>query len=137
MFYMDNIKKLYHNIEINNIKTSTISCSTKTHTCTSLFRQLLTSLIFNNLFNIFNFTSLGYTYQWLQFTIFLIYDLGMFEMVGQLKCSLIASVTYIAYFWGLVPFPFLLMKFLVEIFQESRVHEIDKSVPNITVILHK
>lgn len=85
---------------------------------------------------ILEFAGFSETHQRLQLPIFLVDDLGVLEVVCQLKCSLIPCIADMAYFGGFVAFPLLFMELVVEVPEIAGIDKINKSIAHITIILH-
>ena len=70
-----------------------------------------------------------------QFSVLLVQYLGVPEMVGQLKSTLVPRIAQVANLRGIIPLPPLTMELSIKGFYVGGVDEVDERVPNITLIL--
>ncbi len=77
--------------------------------------SFLTSLVPDNLLNIFASVGLMHTHQGSHLPIFLIEHFCVFEVLGQLKGTLASRIAEIAYLLGAELSPFLVVELQVEI----------------------
>ena len=72
-----------------------------------------------------------------EFLFFLLDDIGIFEMIGQLLSSLNAGIADLRDLVRVELFPLFVMELSVESFNKLGMEKVEESIANITVILHK